>query len=157
MATIAHVLREVRQDKRELLPGLFGLHLDFRQLVSPISQRTYIPPGNASELHTPLNLVQELSFLNHIMYVLQDTSSDSSSVTSVGVQGLNHLFDRYWGMAGSPGIEVGGSTNKGIAGEVSSGSGIRCMNPLKLGFSCELSFGNDRHIDDISTPLSVHD
>jgi hypothetical protein len=89
--------------------------------------------------------------------ILHQASGDSSSVSSVGVKGLDDLFDCDGSMSGSPGIVVGRSTDEGVAG-MSSFITVEALieDSLNLALSGEFGFGNNRHVDDISTPLSVH-
>jgi hypothetical protein len=67
----------------------------------------YLFPGDASESHGSLDLIQELVLLDDIVNILHEPSSDSSGITSVGVESLDYFLDGYGGMASSPGIVIG--------------------------------------------------
>ena len=76
---------------------------------------THLFPGDTSESHRSLNLIQELVLLDDIMYILHQSSGNSSGVTSVGVKGLDDFLDCYGGMTGSPSIVVGRGADQSVA------------------------------------------
>jgi len=76
---------------------------------------THLFPGDTSESHRSLNLIQELVLLDDIMYILHQSSGNSSSVSGVGVEGLDDFLDCHGRMAGSPGIIVGRGTDQSVA------------------------------------------
>jgi hypothetical protein len=108
------LVREVRQDERQLLPSSLGLDL-FISTFPSLKLWTHLFPGNTSESHRPLDLIQEFVLLNNIVNILHQSSGDSSGITSVGVESLDDFLDCYGGMAGSPGIIVGRSTDQSVA------------------------------------------
>ena len=124
-------LMEIRQDERILLLGFLGLRLDIstvlvakqsqqsRNEVKPVkrvTRTTHISPSDTGESHASFNLVQFFTLLNDIMHILQDSSCDGSRVSSVGVESLDHFFDCDGCVACSPSVEVGRSTDQGVAG-----------------------------------------
>jgi hypothetical protein len=89
--------------------------LDLLISIIPLWVRTHLFPGDTSESHRSLDLVQEFVLLDDIIYILHQPSGDSSGITSVGVESLDDFLDCYGGMAGSPGIVVGRGTDEGVA------------------------------------------
>jgi hypothetical protein len=67
---------------------------------------THILPRHASELHAPLDLVQQLALSHDVMHVLQQTRRNGTRVAGVGVQRLDDLFDGDRGFADTPGVIV---------------------------------------------------
>jgi hypothetical protein len=109
-----NLVLEVGKDERQLLPSSLGLDL-LISTTRAMTASTHLLPGNTSESHRSLDLIQELVLLDNIVNILHQPSGDSSGITSVGVESLDDFLDCYGGMAGSPGIVVGRSTDQSVA------------------------------------------
>jgi hypothetical protein len=109
-----NLVREVGEDERQLLPSSLWLDLIISS-TQAMTASTHLLPGDTSESHRPLDLIQELVLLDNIVNILHQPSGDSSGITSVGVESLDDFLDCYGGMAGSPGIVVGRSTDQSVA------------------------------------------
>lgn len=95
-----------------------------------------------------------------IVHSLQDARSDGTRVASVGVKGLDDFLDGNGGLSYAPRVIVGSGADEGVAimisreparGQTANG------HSLQLGLTSEFGLGNDRHVDDVSAPLTVHD
>lgn len=98
---------------------------------------THISPGDTSESHRALNLVDLLTLGDDIVYVLEQTSSDSPGITGIGVKGLDNFLDGHWGFSDSPSVVIGRCTDQGVAtwsaitqGELGCGGGPTQSPPL---------------------------
>jgi hypothetical protein len=109
-------LREVRQDEAQLLSSSFGLNL-YNQLTFRETGATHLLSGDTSELHRSLDLVQDLVLLDDIVDILHETSSDSSGITGVGMEGLDDFLNGDGGVTGSPSVVVSRGTDECVAVE----------------------------------------
>lgn len=122
-----NLIGEIRQNVRKLLPS--GLWLD-------------VLPGDTGKLHGALDVGQDFAFGNNIVNILKDTSSNGAGVAGIGVKDLDDFLNGDGLVAGSPSVKVCGSADEGV---------------IKFSLASEFGFRDDGHVDNVTTPLSVHE